>query len=84
MEDIYKDLLKDEFFIDLLNGLEKLLTFVDNFVESIGGAKGVLTALGSILLNTFSGQAAKGLENMVYNFKSFVGVAGQEAMTMKQ
>lgn len=79
-EAIYKDLLKDEFFIDLTNGMEKILTLFDNFIDSIGGVKGLLFGLSSILLHTFSGAAAQGLENMVYNLKSFLGLAAKEAM----
>jgi hypothetical protein len=29
MEAIFSDLIEDEFFIDLLNGLEKVLSFTD-------------------------------------------------------
>ena len=79
-EAIYTDLLNDDFFIDMTNAIEKVLTLFDGFLDSIGGAKGLLFGLSSILLNTFNGAAAKGLENMVYNFKSFVGIAQKEAV----
>ena len=79
-EAVYTDLLNDDFFIGVTNSIEKLLTLFDGFLDSIGGAKGLLFGLSSILLNTFSGQAAAGLENMVYNFKSFVGIAQKEAI----
>lgn len=79
-EAIYADLLKDDFFIGLTNALEKILTLFDSFIDSIGGVKGLLSGLASILLHTFSGQAAQALENMVYNMKSFVGLTAKEAM----
>jgi TP901 family phage tail tape measure protein len=53
-EAIYSDLLNDDFFIDLTNGLEKVLTLFDHFLDAIGGAKGLIFGLSSILLNTFS------------------------------
>ena len=79
-EAIYTDLLDDDFFIKISNGFADLLGFIDQFLDSMGGAKGLLLGLGSILLNTFSMQAAKGLENIVYNLRSFVGLTQQEAI----
>jgi hypothetical protein len=83
-EAIYTSLLDDDFFIDVTNGLADFLDLVDHLIDSMGGAKGLLTGLSSILLNMFAGSAAKGLENMVYNFRSFVGLAEKEAMSTKQ
>jgi hypothetical protein len=36
-ETIYQDLINDDFFISLLNGFEKVLTFLDTFIDGIGG-----------------------------------------------
>lgn len=83
MESIYTDLLDDDFFIDLTDSLAEILGYVDKLLDSMGGAKGLLTGLSSILLHMFAGSAAKGLENMVYNFKSFVGLAEKEALQTK-
>jgi len=82
-EEVYMDLLDDDFFIDLTNGLADFLGLLDNLLDSMGGARGLLTGLSSILLNMFAGSAAKGLENMVYNFRSFVGLTEKEAMSTK-
>ena len=83
-EEVYMDLLDDDFFIDLTNGLADFLGLLDNLLDSMGGARGLLTGLSSILLNMFAGSAAKGLENMVYNFRSFIGLTEKEAMSTKQ
>jgi hypothetical protein len=40
-------------FIDLLNSLEKILTFIDQMIDSVGGLGGVLTVLGTILTKVF-------------------------------
>ena len=82
-EEVYMDLLDDDFFIDLTNGLADFLGLLDNLLDSMGGAKGLLTGLSSILLNMFAGSAAKGLENMVYNFKTFIGLTQKEAMNIQ-
>jgi hypothetical protein len=53
-EKIYQTLLNDEFFIELLNSIEKVLTFVDQLIDNLGGLKGVLIALGAIVTKVFS------------------------------
>lgn len=83
-ETIYEKILDDDFFIDLLNGFEKLLGLLDKFIDSAGGLQGILFGVSSILLKTFSGKAAEGLENMVYNFKEFFGLNKKEIVDYKE
>ena len=68
-EAIYQSLINDEAFIDLLNGFEKVLTFIDKTIDSVGGLSGVLTGLGTILTTVFHKQMAQGLTSMAYSFK---------------
>jgi hypothetical protein len=60
-EKIYDSLINDEFFIDLLNGVEDVLTFVDKLIDSVGGLNGVLTALGVVITKIFSDKLSSGL-----------------------
>jgi hypothetical protein len=53
-EKIYSSLLDDEFFIDLLNGLEKVLEAVGGMIDGFGGLKGIVTTVGSVLLTMFA------------------------------
>lgn len=62
---IYQDLLDDKVFIKLLNWLEKTLSFLDKFIDNIGGLKGVLLTLGSVLTSVFSAQIQTSINNMV-------------------
>lgn len=78
-ESIYKALLNDEFFIDILNKFEKILTFVDHLIDNLGGLQGVLLALGSIVTKVFSAQLSQGLTNMAYNIKMMTK-AGRESV----
>ena len=68
-EKIYGALLNDDFFIDMLDGFEKILTFVNDLIENLGGLKGVLLALGAIVTKVFSAQISQGLTNAAYNLK---------------
>ena len=84
IEEIFSDLINDDFFIDLLNDLEKILNFVDLLIDSAGGLKGVLLAISSIILKTFNQQIATGIQNMAYNFKSFTGINKDEINNFKE
>ena len=78
-EKIYNALLNDDFFIDMLNGFEKILTFVNQLVDNLGGLQGVLLALGAIVTKVFSAQLSQGLTNMAYNIK-MITKSGRESV----
>ena len=67
LESIFNKLLKDEFFIDTLNSIEKIIIGIDKFIDSIGGLQGVLTGLGAVATKVFSSQISSGLSNLAYN-----------------
>lgn len=88
-EGIYSSLIDEDFFIGALKGLEKILTYVDNLIDSLGGLKGVLSVVGVILTKTFSEQMANSLRNMAHNiYMSTEGgrqnVANQKIAEMRQ
>jgi type VI protein secretion system component VasK len=56
LETIYEKLLDDEFFIKLLNGLEKTITGVDKLIDSMGGLKGILSVVGVMVTKIFEKQ----------------------------
>lgn len=69
LETIYEKLLDDEFFIKLLNGLEKTITGVDKLIDSMGGLKGVLSVVGVMATKIFEKQLSQSLQNLSYNMK---------------
>jgi hypothetical protein len=73
-EAIYSDLINDDFFITILNGCEKILTFIHNIIDSVGGLGGVIAGISAIVLKLFSGKILAGLENMVFNIRSLIGL----------
>lgn len=81
---IYQDLISDEFFIDLQNNFADFLDIIDKAIDGMGGLKGVVALLGGVLLTAFSGQAARGLENMAYNIKMMTAWGQQEIMQTKE
>lgn len=66
---IYQDLLNDEFFIDMTNGLAEVLDYVDQLIGALGGLDGVLATIGAVVTKLFAKQMAEGLKNAAYNMQ---------------
>ena len=82
-EAIYASLIDDEFFVDLLNNVEKLLGFVNNLIEGLGGLRGVLFSLGAVITKVFSQQMSQGLTNMAYNLQMMTKAGRQKIQQEK-
>lgn len=66
-EDLYDSLLDPKGINIVIDGLTLLLDLSSNFVDSIGGTKGVLLGLGAIGTKVFSKQIASGLATTIAN-----------------
>ena len=82
-ESIYEKLINDDFFIDVLSGIEKILGFVDNLIDKLGGLKGVLMVIGTIVTKVFSQQLATGIQNMAYNIQMMTAT-GRKKVTQER
>ena len=80
---IYEDLLNDEAFIDVLNAIEKILTYVDNLIDGLGGLGGVLTTIGVLLTRTFSSQIAQSMTGIVNGIKMMTAAGREQAQQQK-
>ena len=74
-EEIYSKLLNDEFFIDVLNGFEKVLSGLSNFIDGMGGMKGILLLISSIFTRIY----AKEVPTMISNLTGAFGIATGQA-----
>lgn len=83
-EAIYEKLLDDDFFIDLLNTVEKLITGFDKFLDRIGGLEGLLTSLGAVLTTMFQKQIIGGLHNAAGGIKDFFGITRKQTIEFKK
>ena len=83
LEGIYGTLIDDESFIDVLNTIEKIITYFDNLIDTVGGLSGVLTTLGAILTRVFSNQLAQSISNMAYSIKMMSPKQQAKAQTEK-
>ena len=83
-EDIYKALINDEFFIDLTNKLEKVLTFIRQLIDNLGGLKGTLLTFGGIFSQVFSSQISQSIDTAISRLKDFTGITQKQAIEYKQ
>ena len=82
LETIYNTILKDDFFIGLTDTFGVLIEGVDGVIDSVGGLKGVLFLLGTIATSVFQEEMTTGINNALYNFTRFTGVAQEEMKAM--
>lgn len=71
LEGIWGTIIDDEAFIDILNMIEKLITGVDGFIDSIGGLGGTITALGFLFTNVFQKQINQSITNGIYSMQTW-------------
>ena len=83
-QEIYNDLLDDEFFIKMLNGFEGLLSGIGDVINGVGGLKGVLLIVGSIFMKQYAKEIPRALENLVANFGVVTGSAQKAAQQLQQ
>ena len=84
LEEIYATLMDEDFFIGLNDGLTVVIGGISDFIDSIGGVKGVLLLLGSIITKVFSNEISTGINNAIQNMRIFSGVTQTETAKIKQ
>lgn len=82
-EEIYQELLNDDFFITLLNGFKEVLDIINNTIDAIGGLKGVLIAVGAIVTNLFQREIASEINRIGQNIRIATGQAAQATTARK-
>lgn len=66
-------ILDDDVFVGMINGLSKILDFVDYLADSIGGFGPILLTFGGIMLNKFAPQIANSIGSAGQGFLSLIG-----------
>lgn len=71
-ENLWNKLIDDEAFIGLFDLIGNITDGVGYLVDRLGGLKGVLTTVGSILMRVFSKQISSSISAIGYNIRNFV------------
>jgi hypothetical protein len=61
-----------------------LIDGVKSFIDGLGGIKGVLLAIGSIVTNVFSKQIGEGIENSIHNIKMLTKAGKESEFKLKE
>ena len=81
-ESIYSDIIDDDFFIKLADGLTDILKLVDQLIDSVGGLPGLLSAISAIVFKLAGPQISESFRNIAFNIKSIIGA--QNHVTTRQ
>ena len=69
MQEVYSSVFDDKFFIKMTNGLAKFVNVIGDAVDGLGGMKGVLLLIGSIITKMFSQDLSNGIAKMTSGFQ---------------
>ena len=75
-EAIYQQLLDDEFFIKLTNGLSGFLDVVSEVIDSLGGLKGILPGVITLMLQLFGNKMIDTTKQFTQALRGPVDVTG--------
>ena len=84
LEGIYDSLINDEFIIKITDFAAKFLSTIENIIDSMGGFKGVVLALGAVLTRVFSTQITASIANLQYSLMGLTKSGRAKLMEIKQ
>lgn len=84
LEEIYKQLVNDKFFIGLNDTLSDTLNITSKLIDSLGGLPGVLSVISSLMLKSFGSDIVNNMQRMASNLFIDSGAAQNQAAVMKK
>lgn len=84
LEEIYKQLVDDKFFIGLNDTLSDTINLTSKLVDSLGGLPGVLSVVSTLMLKSFGPDIVNNMQRMASNLFIDSGAAQNQATVMKQ
>lgn len=84
LEEIYKQLVNDKFFIGLNDTLSDTLNITSKLIDSLGGLPGILSVISTLMLKSFGPDIVNNMQRMASNLFIDSGAAENQAAVMKQ
>lgn len=81
-EQIYSALLDDKFFISLTNGFSKVLNIVNGLTNSLGGVKGILLLISSIVFKKYAAEMPRIITTMTDDLKILFNIGETRKKSM--
>lgn len=82
IQGIYDSIIDDKWIIKATNGVAEFISGIDQFIDSIGGLKTIIPAIGSIFLMMFANKIPEAIHNLGYNFDVLTGKAYKDAASV--
>lgn len=82
IQGIYDSIIDDKWIIKATNNVAEFISGIDQFVDSIGGLKTIIPAIGSIFLMMFANKIPEAIHNLGYNFDVLTGKAYKDAASV--
>lgn len=83
LESVFTDIISDDFFIDLTDALAKIVNAVDWLIDNLGGLKGLLATISTIVFKLMGNQIASKLRD-VGDSLSMLTASGREKVNNKK
>lgn len=83
LESVFTDIISDDFFIDLTDALAKIVNAIDWLIDNLGGLKGLLATISTIVFKLMGDQIASKLRN-VGDSLSMLTASGREKVNNKK
>lgn len=81
-EEIYKTLLNDQFFISITNGFGKFLNVISELLDGLGGVKGLLLTISSIIVTRYMAELPRLMGNVVNSIGVLFGAGNRQQQKM--
>lgn len=82
IQGIYDSIIDDKWIIKATNGVAEFISGIEQFIDSIGGLKTIIPAIGSIFLMMFANKIPEAIHNLGYNFDVLTGKAYKDAASV--
>ena len=79
LEEVYSKILDDKFFINFTNNIAKLIKFIGDLIDSLGGVQGVLLTISTLFMQKFKGKIVESIQNVTLGIKSLFGATQKNA-----
>lgn len=79
VQGIYDSIIDDKWIIKATNNVAEFISGIDQFIDSIGGLKTIIPAIGSIFLMMFANKIPEAISNIGYNIGVLSGKAYKQA-----
>lgn len=83
-ENVADSLIDDQFFIDADNAVTPILNFIAEITDGLGGLKGLISLIGTLLLSNYGPKIAEGMSTMHSYILNIAGAEAKRARILQQ